>query len=150
MWSLNRRSWRWIVPAVLLPLLCVVLLLRPGDAVREAPKSDVSHDLALAKAVLHEPERFTQSMDVTAAGTTHRSPESSRPPLLSRAGRYMLPVSRTEPAALDDFRFHREFASLRSAALRDPNSPDNRSGVKALMMARQRRLAETESVGVSQ
>lgn len=144
MWRLNRNAWRWMVPAVTVPLLSVLLLLRPGDTGLGFPGIDAPDDRALAEAVLREPERFTQSTGVTAAGGAHRPPEPSRPLLLSQVQCPAPPVKQAAPVALEKSRFHREFTSIRATEVRDPDSAENRAGVSALMVARQQRLGQID------
>jgi len=47
-----------------------------------------------------------------------------------------------EPVAADSLHFREDYASLRTDAVRNPNSPENRAGVVSLMEARQRRLGQ--------
>lgn len=142
-----RRSqdrFGWILSAVLLLLLCAELLTR-RNALEDGSQSGVdARDQALAESALVEPERFVHGSGGGAA--QERSPtDKSRPLLLSQVQCPPQPVEQPAPVALENFRFYREFASLRAAEVRDPESAENRDGVVALMTARQRRLGQAES-----
>ena len=62
--------------------------------------------------------------------------------LLSDVVKPEAPQPLEEPVAADSLHFRKEYASLRTDAVRNPNSPENRAGVVSLMKARQRRLGQ--------
>ena len=62
--------------------------------------------------------------------------------LLSDVEKPPAPRPLAEPVAADSLHFRKEYASLRTDAVRNPNSPENRAGVVSLMQARQRRLGQ--------
>ncbi len=49
-----------------------------------------------------------------------------------------------EPVSAENLYFHEDYSSMRKDAVRDPDSPENRAGVVALMKARQQRLEQNQ------
>ena len=62
--------------------------------------------------------------------------------LLSDVEKPPAPQPLKEPVSVESLHFHADYASLRTDAIRNPNSPENRAGVVSLMEARQRRLGQ--------
>lgn len=62
--------------------------------------------------------------------------------LLSDVEKPSAPQPLAEPVAADSLHFRQDYASLRTDAVRNPDSPENREGVVSLMEARQRRLGQ--------
>jgi len=62
--------------------------------------------------------------------------------LLSDVVKPEAPRPLKEPVSADSLHFREDYASLRTDAVRNPNSPENRAGVVSLMEARQRRLGQ--------
>jgi len=62
--------------------------------------------------------------------------------LLSDVEKPPAPQPLKEPVPVESLHFHADYASLRTDAIRNPNSPENRAGVVSLMEARQRRLGQ--------
>lgn len=107
------------------------------DAVAERPAAERD----VLDAALESPE----AMDRAA---TDAEPAVPVCPLPTGSGRHLLsdiekpptPQPLKEPVKIENLYFHADFASLRTEAVRNPDSPENRAGVVSLMKARQRRL----------
>ena len=121
----------------------------PMDAATRVPKRTVE-DQRLVDSVLESPEQLDASV---AASIGLSSPEpvpvadpvaaAPRPQLLSEIEKPLPPAVEREPVPAESLYFWKDYASMRKAEIRDPNSEENRAGVVSLMKARQRRLGQT-------
>lgn len=148
---------------------------RSQTKVAEPPKTAVrsTADQVLVDAIMDSPQQFDSAVEVSdfsapESGLSERfdtstaivASKTKSPKPVGVAGS-VSPVSRTnmlsaverptrhtqqqEPVAAEDLYFSNAYSSMRKDAVRDPDSPENREGVVALMKARQRRAGvETE------
>jgi hypothetical protein len=100
-------------------------------------------------AVLESPERMDakiltpneqqESQHKTVACSL---PTGKKRHLLSDVKRSSSPLPKREPVAAESLYFWKDYASLRTDAIRNPDSAENRAGVVSLMKMRQRRLGQ--------
>ena len=105
---------------------------------------------AFLDSVLESPERLDgavaeSAVPVGQAGSPRYEvtlPTGKERHLLSDVEKPPAPQPLKEPVPVESLHFHADYASLRTDAIRNPNSPENRAGVVSLMEARQRRLGQ--------
>ena len=117
----------------------------PMDAATRVPTRTVED-----QRLVESPEQLDASV---AASIGLSSPEpvpvadpvaaAPRPQLLSEIEKPLPPAVEREPVPAESLYFWKDYASMRKAEIRDPNSEENRAGVVSLMKARQRRLGQT-------
>ena len=109
------------------------------DAVLESPEVLDGEGLATRNTKIHEKvERVGEAPTVPVCSL----PTGKDRHLLSDIEKLSAPQPLKEPVAAESLHFWSEYASLRTDAIRNPNSPENRAGVVSLMQARQRRLGQ--------
>lgn len=157
---MKKKKWIWVIPlAVAAVGIGWFFLTR---TVSESPKITdhrTPTDQSLLDSVLQSPEAFEKSLsspvpeEESAAPSTEISifpPASAkrfvepliRPQLLSEVKKPMRVNVVREPVAAESLYFWKDYASLRTEAVRDPDSEENRAGVVSLLQARQRRAGE--------
>jgi len=67
-----------------------------------------------------------------------------RPKLLSEVKRPEKKREKPEPVAAEDLYFWKDYESLRTDAIRNTDSKENRAGIVALLKARQRRAGKMQ------
>ncbi len=109
-----------------------------------SPQGSTPKAQSLLDSVLESPEILD-----SAAGQARRpryeaaeTTVAPRPQLLSEVERSGIARAKREPVAAESLYFWNDFASLRKAEIRDPDSEENRAGVVSLMKARQGRLGQ--------
>jgi len=121
------------------------------------PNSERSEeDQTLVDAVLESPEKFDEAVVESAEPKEEAGAIESVNPavpactlpvgkdrhLLSDIEKPPAPQPLKEPVAAESLYFWKDYASLRTDAIRNPDSAENRAGVAALMKTRQRRLGQ--------
>lgn len=125
------------------------------DAIMDSPEQfDSVTEGSKRPAPQSEPsERFVKS--VVAPSNKATRPKSAgvgdsvspvlRTNMLSAVEKPTQHLPQQEPVAAENLYFPEDYSSMRKDAVRNPDSPENRQGVVALMKARQRRAGvETE------
>lgn len=97
-------------------------------------------DRQLVSKAFASPETLDSSVTVQTSNSVARPAE--RPVLLSEIEPVKPPVATNSATGGQDAYFQKDFESLRTDAIRNPDSPENRATVTALMLKRQQRLGQ--------
>lgn len=97
-------------------------------------------DRQLVSTAFASPETLDSAVAVQGSNSVVRPME--RPVLLSEIEPVQPAVSTNSATGGQDAYFQKDFESLRTDAIRNPDSPENRATVTALMLKRQQRLGQ--------
>ncbi len=158
---MKQKKWMLLVALAIIAtgIGWLVLSRGTGDGNSTVPCSEFcgsersEADQQLLDSVLESPEVLDGEDLATKERKGHKKGEGSTVPvctlptgkdrqLLSDIEKPEAPRPLEEPVAADSLHFREDYASLRTDAVRNPNSPENRAGVVSLMEARQRRLGQ--------
>jgi outer membrane biosynthesis protein TonB len=123
----------------------LTLRSEPVEPVVQSAPSRPATEQALVDSVFESPEQF-EAVAVVAedpAPVLSEQEATPRPKLLSEVKKPQ-PSARPEPVDITTLHFWKEYASVRTPAIRDPDSAENRAGIISLMKARQQRLGQMD------
>lgn len=133
----------WIAGILLAGVLALVLWPQNApEPIAEKSEPTSSADRALREAVMTDPASFDAHTPPEPLPVPEEpsSPASRERVLLSTIQPSPPPQALPEPVPVESLYFWEDFASLRTEAIHDPDSSQNRAGVVALMNARKARL----------